>query len=144
MNEFSNIGNPALRKVAIDFYLKKANIQSTAEYEEKAGLLPDRAKNLDNLKKEADRIYGFNESNGTIRQAQDGEKALTRQQAEAMKADWLADHPKATNDPKDEAPKYIKNENTGMWMINPDAKNLTPGDYAYWIIPLILSRIVLI
>jgi hypothetical protein len=77
MNEFGNIGNPSLRKVIIDFYLQKASIQPTSEYEEKAGLLPGEAKRLNETKKEAERNFAFDPSSGTIRQAMENERGIT-------------------------------------------------------------------
>jgi hypothetical protein len=120
MNEFGNIGNPSLRKVIIDFYLQKASIQPTSEYEEKAGLLPGEAKRLNETKKEAERNFAFDPSSGTIRQAMENERGITIAEAEMLKGKWLVDHPNAKGG-DDKIPKVIYDEN-GVAHPNPNAQ----------------------
>jgi hypothetical protein len=128
MNSFPYIGSPPVRKNILDFWIQTHGLVFTEEYQDKSGQEPLGSKQREEKLKDIERAYAFDTSSGNIRQAMEGERGLTLAAAEELKAKWRADHP-ITNE-TDKEPKMIQDTN-GNWMLNPNAKNLTPGDIAY-------------
>ena len=129
MNEFRGIGDPSTRKNILDYYIKFCNLKPSEGYNEKVGLQPGQVKEVEEKKKEAEKIYYFDDMTGRIRPPMKDEVGMTLEQAKYFKSIWLQDHPDSNHDDGRE-PKMIQDAN-GNWIVNPNAKNLTPGDIAY-------------
>ena len=128
MNSFPYIGSPPVRKNILDFWIQTHGLTFTDEYQNKSAQEPMDEKRRSEKERDQERAYAFDTSSGTIRQAMEGERGLTLSAAEELKSKWKADHP-GNNDGGSE-PKIIQDGN-GQWILNPNAKNLTPGDVAY-------------
>jgi hypothetical protein len=119
MREFA-FGNPSQQKVSLDFYIKRAKINSNPEYEEKIRLTPGEVDRLDKQKKEAERIYYFDSVTGDIRPPRQGEQGMTSEQAQTFKDMWDVKHPNAHT-----------NTNESDWVPGPDGSMIPNPNKKY-------------
>jgi hypothetical protein len=114
----------------MEYWINKNGLAYSTEFQEKAGLDPTKAAKIEETRRLGESKFAFDSGSGAIRQALENEKGITLAEAEMLQGKWRADHPNARNDGDDKEPKMIQDTN-GNWILNPNAKNLTPGDLAY-------------
>lgn len=120
MNEFRGVGDPSSRKNILDYYIKFCNLKPTDGYTEKVGLLPGQAKQVEEKKKEADRIYFFDSVTGDTRPPRQGETGMTSDQAQSFKDLWDKKHPSGIPNTGNE-PEFIPGPDNTM-IPNPNKK----------------------
>ncbi|MDD5731018.1 MAG: hypothetical protein PHN57_07840, partial [Candidatus Omnitrophica bacterium] len=131
LNEFPYAGSPIMRKNVLDYWIQINGLTASPEYLTKAGLSKDEVKEKEEKEKEAPRVWAFDPVSGTARQATQGERGLTREELDQARAMWVQDHSKTKETDDGGVSKFTKDEPTGIWKINPNAKNVTPADIAY-------------